>query len=406
MGRTSAVDISLEEVRLIGERDRRIVTHTPVAPSAHLSERYGGSVLLKAENLQRTGAFKIRGAMNKLATLGESARRGVVAGSAGNHAGALAFAARQFGVPCEIYVPAGASLSKIAACRGYGATVHEGGESLDVAVALAQARANETGMVFCHPYDDPVVVAGQATLGVELIDDIPDLAQVIVPLGGGGLLSGVALTVKQFDPSIKVIGVQISSCAPYIYGKAPLGPVPTLADGIAVKVPGDVTAPLIEKWVDEIVDVDEDSVADAMMLLLERSKLFVEGGGAVGVSALIAGRVKPAERGTTCVVLSGGNADLGLLTGLVRRHETNSGRRLIVFARISDRPGGLARLLTVFAQYGANLIEVEHVREGVDLHVRETGVQVVLEVRGRDHTETLIAAAKAEGYEISEVTGR
>ena len=406
MGRTSAVDISLEEVRLIGERDRRIVTHTPVAPSAHLSERYGGSVLLKAENLQRTGAFKIRGAMNKLATLGESARRGVVAGSAGNHAGALAFAARDFGVPCEIYVPAGASLSKIAACRGYGATVHEGGESLDVAVALAQARANETGMVFCHPYDDPVVVAGQATLGVELIDDIPDLAQVIVPLGGGGLLSGVALTVKQFDPSIKVIGVQISSCAPYIYGKAPLGPVPTLADGIAVKVPGDVTAPLIEKWVDEIVDVDEDSVADAMMLLLERSKLFVEGGGAVGVSALITGRVKPAERGTTCVVLSGGNADLGLLTGLVRRHETNSGRRLIVFARISDRPGGLARLLTVFAQYGANLIEVEHVREGVDLHVRETGVQVVLEVRGRDHTETLIAAAKAEGYEISEVTGR
>ena len=406
MGRTSAVDISLEEVRLIGERDRRIVTHTPVAPSAHLSERYGGSVVLKAENLQRTGAFKIRGAMNKLATLGESARRGVVAGSAGNHAGALAFAARQFGVPCEIYVPAGASLSKIAACRGYGATVHEGGESLDVAVALAQARANETGMVFCHPYDDPVVVAGQATLGVELIDDIPDLAQVIVPLGGGGLLSGVALTVKQFDPSIKVIGVQISSCAPYIYGTAPLGPVPTLADGIAVKVPGDVTAPLIEKWVDEIVDVDEDSVADAMMLLLERSKLFVEGGGAVGVSALIAGRIKPAERGTTCVVLSGGNADLGLLTGPVRRHETNSGRRLIIFARISDRPGGLARLLTVFAQYGANLIEVEHVREGVDLHVRETGVQVVLEVRGRDHTETLIAAAKAEGYEISEVTGR
>ena len=406
MGRNSAVDISLEEVRLISERDRRIVTHTPVAPSAHLSERYGGSVVLKAENLQRTGAFKIRGAMNKLATLGESARRGVVAGSAGNHAGALAFAAREFGVPCEIYVPAGASLSKIAACRGYGATVHEGGESLDVAVALAQARANETGMVFCHPYDDPVVVAGQATLGVELIDDIPDLAQVIVPLGGGGLLSGVALTVKQFDPSIKVIGVQISSCAPYIYGKAPLGPVPTLADGIAVKVPGDVTAPLIEKWVDEIVDVDEDSVADAMMLLLERSKLFVEGGGAVGVSALIAGRIKPAERGTTCVVLSGGNADLGLLTGLVRRHETNSGRRLIVFARISDRPGGLARLLTVFAQYGANLIEVEHVREGVDLHVRETGVQVVLEVRGRDHTETLIAAAKAEGYEISEVTGR
>jgi threonine dehydratase len=396
----------LSVVRRVRERDRSVVTHTPVAPSAHLSERCGGSIVLKAENLQRTGAFKIRGVMNKLAVLGDRARKGVVAGSAGNHAQALAFGARHFGVPCEIFVPAGASLAKMAACRGYGATVHEGGDSLDIAVARAKERAQETGMVFCHPYDDPDVVTGQATLGIELIEDIPDLAQVIVPLGGGGLLSGVALAVKQFDPAIRVIGVQISSCAPYVYGTAPTGPVPTLADGIAVKVPGDVTAPLIDKWVDEIVDVDEDSVADAMMLLLERAKFFVEGGGAVGVSALITGRVKPAERGATCVVLSGGNADLGLLTGLVRRHETNRGRRLIVFARISDRPGGLARLLTLFANHGANLIEVEHVREGVDLRVRETGVQVVLEVRGRDHADSLIAGAKADGYEISAITGR
>ena len=362
--------------------------------------------MLKAENLQRTGAFKIRGVMNKLAMLGDRARKGVVAGSAGNHAQALAFGARHFDVPCEIFVPAGASLAKMAACRGYGATVHEGGDSLDIAVEHAKLRAEKSGMVFCHPYDDSDVVAGQATLGLELIEDIPDLAQVVVPLGGGGLLSGVALTVKQFNPDIKVIGVQISSCAPYVYGKAPLGPIVTLADGIAVKVPGAVTAPLIDKWVDEVVDVNEDSVADAMMLLLERSKLFVEGGGAVGVSALITDRVKPAKNGTTCVVLSGGNADLGLLTGLVRRHETLRGRRMIVFARISDRPGGLAGLLTLFAQHGANLIEVEHVREGVDLHVRETGVQIVLEVRGREHAETLIASAKSEGYEISEVTGR
>jgi threonine dehydratase len=396
--------IPIEHVRQISERDRKIVTHTPVTHSAHLSERCGGSIVLKAENLQRTGAFKIRGAMNKLFALGNNARKGVVAGSAGNHAQALAFAARQFGVPCEIYVPAGASLAKIAACRGYGAKVHEGGDSLDNAVTLAKARSGDAGMAFCHPYDDPVVVAGQATLGVELVDDIPDLAQVIIPLGGGGLLSGVALMAKQFNPSIRVIGVQISSCAPYIYGAAPQGPVPTLADGIAVKVPGEVTAPLIEKWVDDIVDVDEDSVADAMMLLLERSKYFVEGGGAVGVSALLSGRVKPADRGSTCVVLSGGNADLGLLTGLVRRHETNRGRRLIVFVRVSDRPGGLARLLTLFAEHGANLIEVEHVREGVNLHVRETGVQAVLEVRNRDHAEALITRAQADGYDISEVT--
>jgi threonine dehydratase len=406
MSQGSPVAISLAEIQWVSDRDRSTVTHTPTAPSVHLSEMCGGSITLKAENLQRTGAFKIRGAMNKLATLGERAARGVVAGSAGNHAQALAFAARHHGVPCEIFVPQGASLSKVVACRSYGAIVHEGGEGLDVAVGLAQQRATETGMVFCHPYDDRDVVTGQATLGLELINDIPDLTQVIVPLGGGGLLSGVALAVKQHDPSIKVIGVQISSCAPYIYGNAPTGAVPTLADGIAVKVPGVVTKPLIERWVDDIVDVDEDSVADAMMLLLERAKLFVEGGGAVGVSALLAGRVSPAASGTTCVVLSGGNADLGLLTGLVRRHETLRGRRLIVFARISDRPGGLARLLTLFAQHGANLIEVEHVREGVDLHVRETGVQVVLEVRGRDHAESLIAAAKSDGYELSEVTGR
>jgi threonine dehydratase len=406
MGRGRAVEIPLDRIRAVSRRDAAVVTRTPVAPSAHLSERCGGNVVLKAENLQRTGAFKIRGVMNKLAVLGDDARPGVVAGSAGNHAQALAFAARHFGVPCEIYVPAGASLAKIAACRGYGATVHEGGDSLDVAVTYAKARAAESGMVFCHPYDDPDIVTGQATLGLELIEDIPDLTQVVVPLGGGGLLSGVALAVKQVNPSIKVIGVQISSCAPYVYGTAPQGPVPTLADGIAVKVPGDVTSPLIDEWVDDVVDVNEDGVADAMMLLLERAKLFVEGGGAVGVSALISERVRPATRGSTCVVLSGGNADLGLLTGLVRRHETLSGRRLIVFARISDRPGGLARLLTLFAQHGANLIEVEHVREGVDLHVRETGVQIVLEVRGRDHADALIAGAKAEGYEISEVTGR
>lgn len=406
MGRTRAVEIPLDRIRAVGRRDSTVVTRTPVTPSAHLGERCGGSIVLKAENLQRTGAFKIRGVMNKLAVLGDRARPGVVAGSAGNHAQALAFAARHFGVPCEIYVPAGASLAKIAACRGYGATVHEGGDSLDVAVTFAKARAEESGMVFCHPYDDPDIVTGQATLGLELIEDIPDLAQVVVPLGGGGLLTGVALAVKQVNPNVEVIGVQISSCAPYVYGTAPQGPVTTLADGIAVKVPGEVTGPLIDEWVDDVVDVNEDSVADAMMLLLERAKLFVEGGGAVGVSALISGRVRPATRGTTCVVLSGGNADLGLLTGLVRRHETLRGRRLIVFARISDRPGGLARLLTLFAQHGANLIEVEHVREGVDLHVRETGVQVVLEVRGRDHADALVAGAKAEGYEISEVTGR
>jgi threonine dehydratase len=380
-----------------------VVKRTPITESAALSERYGGNVVFKAENLQRTGSFKIRGAMSKLASLGDAVKNGVVAGSAGNHAQAIAFAARHHNVPCEIFVPAGASLSKMEAVRSYGAILSEGGDTLSDAVAAAQRHADATGMNFCHPYDDPVVVAGQATLGLELIEDISDLSLVIIPLGGGGLTGGVAMALKTFNPKIRVIGVQVRACAPYAGSPPPDGPIVTLADGIAVKSPGAFTRPLIEKYVDEIVVVEEDLVADAMVLLMDRGKLYVEGGGAVGVSALMSGQVKPAQTGTTCVVLSGGNVDLGILPGLIRRNETKAGRRLILFVRISDRPGGLARLLTLFAEAGANLVEVEHVREGVSLHVRETGVQAVLEVRGREHADEVLAAVRNAGYEADEV---
>jgi len=394
--------IDLDAIRAAREVGRGVVEHTPVTPSAYLSEQFGGQIILKAENLQRTGAFKIRGAINKLHRLGDLKKNGVVAGSAGNHAQGLAFAARHFGVKCEIFIPVGASISKVSACKSYGGIVLDGGETIETAVTSAKARALETGMAFCHPYDDVDVVAGQGTLGLELLEDIQDLAQVIIPLGGGGLLSGTALAIKQQNPNVKIIGVQISSCAPYIYGNAPTGPVPTLADGIAVKQPGDVTRPLIENWVDELVDVDEDSVADAMMILLERSKMYVEGGGAVGVSALLASRVKPAKKGKTCVVLSGGNVDMGLMPNLIRRHETKAGRRALLFARVSDRPGALAEFLKVVAKAGANIIEVSHVREGLNLHVRETGLQVVIEVRGRDHTSEIITICKTAGFDVSE----
>ena len=400
----SNLGIDLNAIRAAREVGRAVVEHTPVTPSAYLSSEFGGRIILKAENLQRTGAFKIRGAINKLHQLAELAKNGVVAGSAGNHAQGLAFAAKHFGVKAEIFIPLGASLSKINACKGYGGIVLDGGESVDTAVAAAKERALETGMAFCHPYDDVDVVAGQGTLGLELLEDISDLAQVIVPLGGGGLLSGVALAIKQQRPDVKIIGVQVSSCAPYIYGNAPSGAIATLADGIAVKQPGDVTRPLIESWVDELVDVDEDSVANAMMILLERSKMYVEGGGAVGVSALLTSCVKPAKKGSTCVVLSGGNVDMGLIPNLIRRHETKAGRRALLFVRVPDRPGALANFLNVIAKSGANLIEVSHVREGLNLKVRETGVQVVLEVRGHDHTAEIITTAKTAGFDVSQVT--
>ncbi|HEY3484938.1 MAG TPA: pyridoxal-phosphate dependent enzyme [Ilumatobacteraceae bacterium] len=396
MGPTKKVDLAAVE------RAREVVTgvvaRTPIVASVALTERVGSPVVLKAENLQRTGAFKIRGAVNKLANLGPGASKGVTAGSAGNHAQALAFAAQHAGVPCAIFVPAGASIAKVEACRSYGATVEEGGASLAEAMAAANAHAEATGMVLCHPFDDPDVVAGQGTLGLELVDDVEDLGCVIVPVGGGGLASGVAIAVKSQMPHTRVVGVQAEVCAPYAGGSPPTGPVTTLADGIAVKSPGTFTRPLVEQWLDDIVAVDEDSIADAMVLLMERAKLYVEGAGAVGVAALLSEKIDLPPTGTTCVVLSGGNVDLGVVPGLIRRRENAAGRRLAVFVKIDDRPGGLAALLSVFAAGGANLIEVQHVREGLDLHVRETGVHATFEVRSRDHAAAVVAAVRAAGY--------
>jgi threonine dehydratase len=241
-------------------------------------------------------------------------------------------------------------------------------------------------------------VAGQGTLGLELAEDLPDLACVIVPVGGGGLAAGTAIAVKSLLPDVRVVGVQAAVCAPYAGGRSPAGPVVTLADGIAVKHPGELTAPLVARWVDELVAVDEDAIADAMVLLMDRAKLYVEGAGAVGVAAVAAGLVTPAATGTTCVVLSGGNVDLGIVPGLIRRHETKAGRRLVVFARIDDRPGSMVRLLGAFAAAGANLVEVQHQREGVDLHVRQTGVHATFEVRSREHAAQVLAAVRDAGY--------
>ncbi len=392
--------VDLADIRAAREVIAGVAKRTPVISSLTLSEDIGGAVVLKAENLQRTGAFKIRGATNKVASLGADAARGVTTGSAGNHAQAMAFAARHFGVPCEIFVPVGAAITKIEACRALGATVVEEGAALAEAVAAAKDRANSTGMTFCAPFDDPAVVAGQGTLGLELVEDIDDLDLVIVPLGGGGLISGTAIAVKSLRPEVRVIGVQAAVCAPYAGGQVVGGPVLTLADGIAVKYPGELTGPLVERWVDEVVTVDEDAIADAMVLLMDRAKLYVEGAGAVGVSALLSGAVVPSTAGATCVVLSGGNVDLGVVPSLIRRHENTAGRRLSIVARIDDRPGGLARLLSVFADGGADLIEVQHVREGLDLHVRETGIHATFEVRGRPQADALIESARSAGYEV------
>jgi len=384
----------------------RIAIRTPVLHSAVLSDRLGAPVVLKAENLQRTGAFKIRGAAAKIARLGEAAQRGLVAASAGNHAQALALAARTCGTTAEVFMPTNAALGKVEACKSYGGIVRDGGESVETAVVAARRRAEETGRIFCHPYDDEAVIVGQGTAGLELLEQVDELGQVVVPLGGGGLLAGMALAIKDAAPHVRLVGVQASVCAPYVTGNAPTGAVSTLADGIAVKAPGEMNRAIVDRLVDEIVQVDEATIADAMVLMAERSKLLVEGGGAVGVAAVLGARVPAIPGRTTCIVLSGGNVDLGLLPGLIRRHETTSGRRLLVFVRIPDKPGALAAITRIVADCGANVVEVAHVREGLTLGVRESGLSLTLEVKGREHAEQILAAFTAARYEVQETRDR
>src|SRR4051794_5040426 len=382
---------ALADVRRAAERVRGTVRVTPVLSSRTLSERAGGTVALKAENLQRTGSFKLRGALAKLDALGEAGcRGGVGCASAGNPAQAVAYAAKARGVPCEVFVPRDAPVAKEEAAAELGATVRRGGDSLAECVAAAQARAAE-GAAFVHPYDDPEVVAGQGTLGLELLEQVPDLARLIVPVGGGGLASGVAIAVRGERPGVEVVGVRAAAAA---------DGGPTIADGIAVKGPGAVTAPLLERWTTSGGEVGEDAIAEAMVFLLERTKLVVEGGGAVGVAALLGGDIPAAPEGTRVVVLSGGNVDAGLLASIVRRHETVVGRRLVLLTRIADRPGGLARLLAEVAKTGANLVQAEHVREGMPLHVRETAVQLTIETRGPRHAEIVCAALRDGGYAV------
>ncbi len=372
--------------------------------SRTLSERAGGTVLLKAENLQRTGSFKIRGALSKLAALGDACAGGVVTGSAGNHAQAVAYAARARGISCHVFMPESAPIAKVEAARGLGAEIQMVGATVDDALEAAREfAARDERVEFVHPFEDPYVIAGQGTIGLELLEQVPDLARVIVPVGGGGLVSGVAIALKSARATIEVIGVQAASCAPVRGSLAEGKPVAvesalTIADGIAVKRPGELTLSLIDRWVDDVVAVDEDEVAEAMVFMLERAKLVVEGAGAVGVAALLSGRAAAAREGTTVALLSGGNVDAGLLGEVARRHESQAGRRLVLLASLPDRPGSLARLLALVGELRANLLDVEHIREGFDLHVRETAVQLVLETRGQAHARRVTDSVRRAGY--------
>ena len=372
---------------------------TPMYRSETLGRLAGREVRLKAETLQRTGSFKVRGAVVKLSTLGDAERQaGVIAASAGNHGQAVAWAAREAGVRAAVFMPELAPLAKVEATKDYGAEVVLGGASLEDALVSARARAVETGATIVHPFDDPVVISGQGTLGLELDEQLEDAETVVVPVGGGGLASGIALALGELRPQVRIVGVQAERCAPFAGGRD-FGS--TIADGIAVKEPAALTRAILEERLADVVTVSDEEIAQAIVLLLERAKLVVEGAGAASVAAILAGRA--GGKGPVCAVLSGGNIDATLLIQVARYGLTQAGRHLVVRTRVPDRPGQLAGLLTRLGAQGANVLAVEHRREGVELAVTETEIDLTLLTRDEAHCAELLELMAAWGYPAERV---
>jgi threonine dehydratase len=387
---------TLPDVEAARARLQGVARVTPVYSSEFFSRRADRDVWLKAENLQRTGSFKIRGAYNCIASLAEEERAaGVVAASAGNHGQAVAWAARELGVVATVFMPVEAPMAKVDATRNYGAQVELAGESFDDAYAAAQEHAQTTGATFVAPFEDERVIAGQGTLGLELAEQLPELGTVLVPVGGGGLCAGIALALREKRPDVRVIGVQAAACAPLAGGTER---APTIADGIAVKRPGELTAAILADCGVDVIAVSEDEIAEAILLVLERTKLLVEGAGAAGVAALLAG--KAAGPGPVCVLLSGGNIDPSLLITVMRHGLTSAGRYLVVRTHIPDRPGELLKLLGLVAEERVNVISVEHHREGMSISVGETEVELTLGARDAEHCAALLATMNEWGYTV------
>ncbi len=383
-------DIEGARARLDG-----IARVTPVYRSETLSAICGREVQLKAENLQRTGSFKVRGAFNRISQLSADERAaGVVAASAGNHGQAVAWAAREVGVPARIFMPQDAPMTKVDATRNYGAEIELDGVAFEEAIDAAAAYVRESGATLVHPYEDPLVIAGQGTIGLELDDQIEEIGTVLIPIGGGGLAAGIALALRARRPKLRIVGVQAA-------GTMPGGGGFTIADGIAVKRPGDLTSPILEQVLDDTVSVTDEEISEAIVLLLERTKLVVEGAGAVGIAALLAG--KGGGKGPAVCVLSGGNIDATLLISVMRRGLSLAGRYLVLRTRVGDRPGELVKLLQALADARVNVVDVEHQRETIDIPVGDTGVELTLVTRDRAHCDEIIALLERLGYPAERV---
>jgi threonine dehydratase len=397
--------VSLADVERARELLAGVTRVTPLEPCRPLTAALGGPAWLKCETLQRAGSFKVRGAYVRISRLSETERaRGVVAASAGNHAQGVALAARLRGTAATVYMPVGAPLPKIAATKGYGAAVELVGLTVDETLVAAREHADRTGAVFIHPFDHPDVIAGQGTVGLEILEQCPDVATVVTGVGGGGLVSGLAVAIKALRPEVRVVGVQAAGAAafpPSLRAGEPvrLPSYATIADGIAVGRPGDLTFAHVSKLVDEVVTVPDEDISRALLMLLERVKLVVEPAGVAGVAALLAGAV--AVDTPVVALLSGGNIDPLLMQRVIEHGLSAASRYLHFTVRCVDRPGRLAALLSLLAEQGANVVDVWHERHNPRLQIGEVEVALSVETRGVEHSDTLLGALRTAGYTVT-----
>src|SRR5919202_239451 len=376
---------TLAEIEAARERLAGVARVTPVYSSETLTRLSGRPVLLKTENLQRTGSFKIRGAVNKIAALTDAERAaGVVAASAGNHGQAVAWAAREAGTRATVFMPQDAPMAKVEATRNYGAEIVLGGSILDECLSSALEHIESTGATFIHPFEDPAVIAGQGTIGLELVEQIERAETIVLPIGGGGLSSGISIALRALRPDVRIVGVR-AGLSGY-----------TIADGIFVKHPGELTSSILDETLDDVVHVEDQEISEAIVLLLERTKLVVEGAGAVGIAALLTNKIH--GDGRVAVLLSGGNIDATTLITVMRHGLTLAGRYLVLRTRVPDRPGELAKLLSLLAEQRVNVVEVQHHREGVDITIQETEVELTLLTRDPEHCETLLGSMREWVY--------
>jgi len=401
--------VTLADVHAAQHTLRDQLIHTPLLPELRLTRMLGARVHVKAESLQRAGSFKIRGAYNKISHLTEDERkRGVITASAGNHAQGVALAARIFGTPAVIVMPEFAPLTKVVNTRDFGAEVILHGTTFDDAVAFARQQQQARGLVFVHAFDDPLVIAGQGTIGLEIIAALPELTTLLVPIGGGGLISGIAIAVKALKPSVRIIGVQSAACAP-VRASLAAGQIVmadsanTIADGIAVKRPGELTMPCIRALVDDVVEVNDDEIARGIAHCAQYARLVVEGAGAAGVAALLAGKIPVRTDDVVCAVLCGGNIDGNLLARVIEQVMVQQGRIIVLRLTVLDRPGQLAQVINHVAACGANIIDVIHRRAVWLAPLTRTGLELVLEVRDEVHGQAVVQRLTDAGYHIERV---